>query len=331
MKQNFFYDIIKIQDKYRGGNMSNIHISHNNNDIILKYMAEAFKDTTLEFLGIKLPKIKSVIPTDLPIIDVKEEVMDFVFLLEDDSLLHLEFQTTYKKDDLIRFNLYDLRLYKKERKPVRTIVIYSADINDDNIITELRIGPNKLYKVEKILMKRFDGDRTLEHLKSVILSEKELTELDKLNLIFLPLMKSKKDKNELAITAVELAKEINDKDLKMFCISAIIAISDKFIDKEYINKLKEVFEMTKVGYLLKQEGIQQGIQQGINEGIIKAKKQDIEKFLNKKFKEDLHEIIFLISKINNIEALDKIFDLAIDCINYEDFKNEIIKIQRENM
>ena len=46
----------------------------------------------------------------------------------------------------------------------------------------------------------------------------------------------------------------------MFCIAAIVGISDKFIDSSYIMKLKEVFELTKVGYLLKQEGINEGIE-----------------------------------------------------------------------
>ena len=83
-----------------------------------------------------------------------------------------------------------------------------------------------------------------------------------MNLIFLPLMKSKIDKNEMAISAVELASEICDDNEKILYIGAIVGISDKFIDKEYVFKLKERLKMTRVGIELRKEGIEEGIKEG---------------------------------------------------------------------
>ena len=59
-----------------------IEITYQNNDIKLKYMSEAFRDTALNFYGFNTAKIKAVIPTDIPVLEVSEETMDFVFLLE---------------------------------------------------------------------------------------------------------------------------------------------------------------------------------------------------------------------------------------------------------
>lgn len=47
-------------------------VSYQNNDIILKYMSEAFKDTALNFYGLNTSKIKAVIPTELPVLEVSK-------------------------------------------------------------------------------------------------------------------------------------------------------------------------------------------------------------------------------------------------------------------
>ena len=49
---------------------------------------------------------------------------------EDETLVHFEFQSTYDKNDLIRFMVSDAMLYFKEQKSIRTIVVYSADIKE---------------------------------------------------------------------------------------------------------------------------------------------------------------------------------------------------------
>ena len=208
--------------------------------------------------------------------------------------------------------MYDLRLYQKDLKSIRTIVIYSGDIKDENVKTELRIGPNAYYKLETIFMNKFNGNSTLEELQKKIYSENKLSELDRLNLIFLPLMNSSLGKNEMAITAIELAKEIEDKEQRMFCMSAIIGISDKFIDEDYINKLKGVFEMTKIGYLLKEEGKTEGKTEGKAEALLKVLKvflgatpsEYIEK-INKASGEVVENILDNIKEITNYKDIDR--------------------------
>ena len=68
-------------------------ITLHSNDVIMKAMAETFRDKTLSLFGLDTAKIIGVIPTILPVLEVKENRIDYIFLLEDNTLLHLEFQT----------------------------------------------------------------------------------------------------------------------------------------------------------------------------------------------------------------------------------------------
>ncbi|CAA7601322.1 Hypothetical protein DEACI_1988 [Acididesulfobacillus acetoxydans] len=77
-------------------------ITGHNNDIIMKATAEIFKDQTLEVFGLKTAKIVDIVPAVLPVVEAKEKRLDFVFLLEDETLLHLEFQTTVPENILRR-------------------------------------------------------------------------------------------------------------------------------------------------------------------------------------------------------------------------------------
>ncbi len=273
-----------------------MEIAYQNNDIIMKCMSEAFKDAALDFYGLHTARIKAVIPSELPVIEVSEEVMDFIFLLEDESLLHLEFQTTNKNENLTRFLLYDARLYKKDKKQINTAVIYSGDI--EKAQNNINIGSIN-YQVSNVYMKAFDGDKIFSDLQEKVDLKVKLTERDRLNLIFLPLMKSSTDKNEMAINAVELASkvEVEDDDEKMLYIGAIVGISDKFIDKEYVLKLKERLKMTRVGMELRKDGIEQGIKEG--------KLADANKMIKKGFTiDDIVEITEL-----KREEVQKLYEL----------------------
>jgi predicted transposase/invertase (TIGR01784 family) len=273
-------------------------VAYQNNDIIMKYMSEAFKDTALDFYGLDTVRIKAVIPTELPVLDVSEENMDFVFLLEDQSLLHLEFQITERADNLARFLLYDARLYKKVRNTIQTAVIYSGEIKTaDNRLETGSIN----YSVSNIFMNKMNGDKIYSELDDKISGRENLSDKDKLNLIFLPLMKSSINKNEMAIKAVELAKKVENDESRLLYIGAIVGISDKFIDKDYVARLKEVLKMTRVGMELKKEGISEGRIEGIKEGKI----EDARKMIMKGFsREDIIEITGL-----QKEEIERLYEL----------------------
>ncbi|WP_276661371.1 hypothetical protein [Syntrophomonas wolfei] len=88
-------------------------VFRNNKDIIMKATAEMFKDGTLEMLGLKTARIVDIMPTVLPVVEAAEKRVDFVFLLENDTLLHLEFQATVPENLLRRVAFYGARIVER--------------------------------------------------------------------------------------------------------------------------------------------------------------------------------------------------------------------------
>ena len=75
---------------------------------------------------------------------------------------------------------------------------------------------------------------------------------------------------------MSLVKEIDDEGKQGFIIAGILTATDKFIDKDYSNKLKEWLKMTKVGRLFEEEKIE-AINNKVNENKLEIAKILLEK------------------------------------------------------
>jgi len=242
------------------------NISGHNTDIIMKATAEMFKDKTLEILGLKTARIVDIMPTVLPVVEAREKRLDFVFLLEDETLLHLEFQTTVPEDLLRRIAFYGARIVERHNREVNTAIIYSGRIqNAPDLLTKGSLT----YKVANVYLKDMDGDAEYNRLKAKIDQEEPLNEADLQKLVFLPLMKSKQPENDMVIQAAELAK-VSKNEYTNFAIGALIAITDKFLPEEYKRKLLEVLRMTQIEQWLREEGLKEGLKEGKLETARKA-------------------------------------------------------------
>jgi len=221
-----------------------------------------FKGKTLAVFGLKTAKIVDIMPTVLPVVEAKEKRVDFVFRLEDDTLLHLEFQTTVPEDLLRRVAYYGARIVERHNMDVFTAVIYSGRIES---APELLDKGSLCYRVTNVFLKNMDGDGEYQRIKTLIEQGQELEETDLFKLILLPLMKSQLPEAEMTIKAAELAKSSNGKSIG-FVIGAIIAITDKFLPDEYKKRLLEVLRMTQIEEWLREEGKQEGMLEGKQEG-----------------------------------------------------------------
>jgi predicted transposase YdaD len=288
-----------------------VSVTHDNYDAIFKYLTEMFEDKALTFYGIDTPSIVRAEKTDLPNIQVDERRMDFVFLLADGSYLHLEFQTTASVADLERFKIYDVSLYEKKRRPIRTAVIYGSGIESAREI--LDHGSVK-YFTQAVYMGKYDGDEIYRDLLDKVSRFDKLDDVDQLNLIFLPLMKNSVSKSQRAIDAVEVAKEVRDERQREFLIGSLIGITDKFIDNEYVRKLMEVLRMTRVAREIYNEGVAEGkiegkiegIIEGIIEGKTESKREDIKDYLDAKFGFDSIELQKKVNELVGLDVLDKV-------------------------
>jgi hypothetical protein len=241
-------------------------------DAVFKKAMEFFKDNAVTFFGIDT-KIIAPADTEIKNVDIKTNYTDYLFYTEDNNYLHFEFQTTDKKEDIKRFLYYDASLFYKDRRKIRTVVIYSADIDEAQV--HINAGSIK-YDIEAFYMKDLNGDEKLEILQRKINNKDKLTNEDILNLSFLPLMSSKVSRSERTLKGIELANSIEELEVKLQCLTLLYALFDKFGDQISKLRFKEVFSMTDIGKMIRADGMREGMETGKAELLIKL--------LSKKFK-----------------------------------------------
>ena len=282
-------------------------------DAVLKNAMNYFKEGAVNFFGVDT---KITEPADIEIknVDIKTNYLDYLFHTEQGDYLHFEFQTTNKKDDLKRFLYYDASLYYRDRKKVRTLVVYSADITETETIID---AGSILYKIEAFYMKNLNGDEKLSIIEDKISKNNHLSDEDILTIALSPLMNGKLTKSERTIKSIDLADSIlEDKD-KMKCLTLLYALFDKFGEDSSKKKFMEVISMTDIGRMLTEEaearGIEEGIAKGKTAGKIEGKVEILTKILVKKFNIKPEEYI---DKIRNLS--DEVIDnIIIDIFDIE--------------
>jgi hypothetical protein len=231
-------------------------ISKHAKDLIQKYASGLFKSATLEFYGVKTAKIKELISVDLPVIEVGGSAGDDVFLLEDDSYLHYEFETGYNKNDMVRFAGYDLRLFERDGRLVKTVIIYTADVK--KAPPALNIG-SLVYSPSVILMADYDGNGIYAELDAKIKTGQELSDTDMLNLIFLPLMRNTMPRKELATKSIEMAQTIPDTTKRNACIAATFAFASKYLSDSESENLLEVLKVADLLTMLVEDAFENAV------------------------------------------------------------------------
>jgi hypothetical protein len=279
-------------------------------DAVFKKAMEFFKDYAVEFFGIDT-RVIAPAETEIKNIDIKTNITDYLFYTDDGNYLHFEFQTTEKKEDILRFLYYDASLMYNKKRKVRTIVVYSADITD--AVTNIDMGTIK-YEVQAFYMKDLNGDERLKTVEDKIINRQKLLPEDMLNLSFVPLMRGSENTSLRTLKSIELANKIENKDDKIQCLTLLYALLEKFGDELAKKRFKEVFSMTEIGKMIREEGK--------NEGKLEGKAEILIKLLTKKFKvvpenykqkiktlpdETIDIIAIDIFEINSLDEIEKYF------------------------
>ena len=224
------------------GNPQEYKVARQWKDIIQKYVSALYKDSVLEFYGIKTAKVKELISANLPEVDVRDSGTDQVLLLENDTYLHLGFETGYHKKVLIRHLEYDVRLYARDGREIKTVIVYTSDVKE--IPPPLRIGPDITYSPSAVLLVKYDGDAIIAKIEAKVKAKEQLSNQDIIELTFLPFMKTVIPRSEMAYKVVTLAKSIPDGEKQEACLATTIAYASKMLSKADIKRLLEVIRMT---------------------------------------------------------------------------------------
>ncbi|HDK7160370.1 TPA: DUF4351 domain-containing protein [Clostridium botulinum] len=282
----------------------------NYEDLIMKRAMDLFAEEGLKFFGIN-KKVKELGPTELVVLETKNMFMDYTFLMEDDTFIHFEFQTTNKgKTDLRRFRAYEALLSHQTGKDVVTYVVYSGNIKNPGNTLETGISE---FRVNSISMASRDGDKIYNDIVEKIKSGIEVTKEELISLTFTPIMGGKISTVDKIINAIDIVKDIK-KSYKPDIESILYAFANKFLSGKDLEKVKEELKMTELGKSLIQEGIEKGKEKGKAELLIKMLMQKFKKVPNEykeKIKELPEETIELIAtdifELNSVEELEKYF------------------------
>lgn len=216
------------------------------------------------------PGLNRFLPTNLPKIQVNEMRLDNLFLLEDDSIAIIDYESDVKWENQLKYLNYIVRIlerYKKAEtlKKIRMIVIYTADI--EKAPEEFSAGCLTL-KMERAFLSKIDSNTVQKEIAGKLEHGFSLSDDELMKLIILPLTyKGKERKKQAVKEAVELAKQISDKEEKTFVLSGILVFADKIIDTETAKYIKEVVRMTQVAELLLEEGRAEGRRESRLQGI----------------------------------------------------------------
>jgi len=302
-------------------------MSKNNNeikheDLIMKKAMDVFAEEGLKFFGIN-QKVKDSSSTEIVVLEALNLHMDYTFLMEDDTYIHFEFQTTNKgKKDLRRFRAYEALLSLQKEKDVTTYVVYSNDIK--KAMSSLETGISK-FNVKSIFMSEKNGDLIFEELEKKINNKEKLTKQELISLTFTPIMGGKLTEVEKIIKSIRIVKS-SDSEYKYDIESMLYAFADKFLQGKDLQKVKEEISMTELGRMLiedgRTEGRIEGRIEGRTEGRTEGKIETLIKLLIKKFgflseeyknkisklsSETIDIILMEIFDIKSINELDKYF------------------------
>lgn len=265
----------------------------NYEDLIMKRAMDLFAEEGLKFFGIN-KKVKELGPTELVVLETKNMFMDYTFLMEDDTFIHFEFQTTNKgKTDLRRFRAYEALLSHQTGKEVTTHVVYSGNIK--NPINTLETGISE-FRVNSISMASKDGDKIYNDIVEKIKSGIDITKQDIISLTFTPIMGGNISTVDKILNAIVIVKNIN-KDYKYDVESILYAFANKFLSGKDLEKVKEELKMTELGKSL----IQEGKDEGKKEKTIEVVKKAIKKGLDNETIKELTDL-----DIDEIELIRKV-------------------------
>jgi hypothetical protein len=182
----------------------------------MKHLAQYFKGKSFNVLGLNLPKIKTFSPIDLPIVLAKELRLDNLFELEDDSLLLVDYESTYKREKFVEYLLYvalvlgDYLRQKGEICTIHVVIIYTADMA--TAPKTLDTGAVRM-EVEQVFLSQFDGDAIFAELLWKVETCEALTDEDLIRFSLLPLTEPKPSKKQPMIEkTVELAKCVTNEE-----------------------------------------------------------------------------------------------------------------------
>jgi hypothetical protein len=255
--------------------VSQPRVARQSADIVLKLIAAALGGDLFARFGVPLPPIVDALPTELPQLEVRTQHTDQLFRLADDSILHLEFQTTLRPSDLRRFCAYNLAVSLEYERPVWTVVLYGAGIRS---APDTWQSGSQNFRVQNILVGQEDGDAVLQRLREKAARGEPFTPTDRVDLILSPLMRQSRPVQDVLREAAPLTQHLPEGQQES-TVGALLGLAYHYIDEDVVQAILEELSMANP----LQELIDERVAQGEATGEIRAKREAVWTVLQARF------------------------------------------------
>ena len=282
--------------------MSQPRVARQSTDIVLKLIATALGGDLFARFGVSLPPIVDALPTELPQLEVRTQHTDQFFRLADDSILHLEFQTTLRLGDLRRFCAYNLAACQQYEQPVWTVVLYGAGIR--SALDTWQYGSQN-FRVQNILVGQEDGDAVLQRLREKAARGEPFTASDRVDLILSPLMRQSRPVQDVLREVAPLTQRL-PKAQQEPTVGALLGLAYHYVDEDVVRAILEELSMANP------------LQDLIDEREARAKRQALRTFLQARFGSlpeaieqriaaaDADQLDALASRVATVASLDEL-------------------------
>jgi hypothetical protein len=254
-----------------GSQVSQPRVVRQSTDIVLKLIAAALGGDLFARFGVPLPPIVDALPTELPQLEVRTQQTDQLFRLADDSILHLEFQTTLRRGDLLRFAAYSLDVCQRYGQPVWTVVLYGAGIRS---APDTWQSGSHTFRVQNILVGQEDGDAVLRRLHEKAARGEPFTPTDRVDLILSPLMRQSRPVQDVLREAAPLTQRLPAAQQEP-TVGALLGLAYHYVDENVVKAILEELSMA--------NPLQELIDEREARGEIRGKRQAVRTFLHARF------------------------------------------------
>ena len=142
------------------------------------YFNRLFKGLSFEEFGIDLPAVKEVVEVE-QIENYKKPLL--MLLLEDETILHIEFINDKIKPNIESMMIYDANICIKYGIQVTTVILYSGSEQKEKLKTD---SGSIHYEAQIICLSEFNGEEIYSEIEGKIHSGSMLSDIDKSKLIF---------------------------------------------------------------------------------------------------------------------------------------------------
>ena len=259
--------------------MSQPRVARQSADIVLKLIAAALGGDLFARFGVPLPPIVDALPTELPQLEVRTQHTDQLFRLADNSILHLEFQTTQRPGDLRRFCAYNLAACQQYDQPVWTVVLYGAGIRS---APDTWHSGSLTFRVQNILVGQEDGDAVLQRLREKAARGEPFTPTDRVDLILSPLMRQSRPVQDVLREAAPLTQRLPEAQQET-TVGALLGLAYHYVEEDVVRAILEELSMANPLQELIDERVARGEARGEAMGEIRGKREMLRIFLQSRF------------------------------------------------